>query len=148
MHTSAPCCPPGSCAFSRARVQVCEKQRNMDLAEALRDVNENRLSKFELALLLSKMIDDVTLEEVQFNFVEHFYSDWCAEEKHRLDHVPTEPADDADPAFLSRSTAPMDKATMTGEEGEYGGGSHLTTPRFLADDVEACMADEMLYLYP
>ena len=140
------------CSFAVSRAgthwQVCEKQRNMDLAEALRDVNENRLSKFELALLLSKMIDDVTLEEVQFNFVEHFYSDWCAEEKHRLDHVPTEAADDADPDFLSRSTAPMDKATMTGEEGEYGGGSHLTTPRFLADDVEACMADEMLYLYP
>jgi hypothetical protein len=41
------------------------------------------LSKFELALLISKMIDDVTLEEVQFNFVEHFYSDWCADDKYR-----------------------------------------------------------------
>lgn len=51
--------------------------------QALRDVNENRLSKFELALLISKMIDDVTLEEVQFNFVEHFYSDWCADDKYR-----------------------------------------------------------------
>ncbi len=27
---------------------VCEKLRNSDLAEALRDVNENRLSKFEV----------------------------------------------------------------------------------------------------
>eukprot|EP00960_Hanusia_phi_P010763 315888-Hanusia_phi.AAC.1 len=53
---------------------VCEKQRNSDLSESLRDVNENRLSKFELALLICKMIDDVTLEEVQFNFLEHFYS--------------------------------------------------------------------------
>ncbi len=58
--------------------QVDEKQRNQDLADAMRDVNENRLSKFELALLITKIIDDVTLEEVQFNFVEHFYSDWVA----------------------------------------------------------------------
>ena len=27
---------------------VCEKQRNLDLAEALRDLNENRLNKFEV----------------------------------------------------------------------------------------------------
>ena len=58
--------------------QVDETQRNQDVADAMRDVNENRLSKFELALLITKIIDDVTLEEVQFNFVEHFYSDWVA----------------------------------------------------------------------
>jgi len=118
---------------------VGEKQRNMDLAEALRDVNENRLSKFELALLISKMIDDVTLEEVQFNFVEHFYSDWCADDTYRLDHVATEVADDSDPAFLTRDpikSTPRDLAKSVGGAGAFFG----------AADVRE--DEELLFLYP
>ena len=43
------------------------------LEHALKDVNENRLSKFELALLMTKLIDVCTVEVVQYNFTEHFY---------------------------------------------------------------------------
>ena len=43
------------------------------LEHALKDVNENRLSKFELALLMTKLIDVCTVEDVQYNFTEHFY---------------------------------------------------------------------------
>jgi hypothetical protein len=78
------------------------------------------------------------------------HSHRCADEKYRLDHVPTESADDADPKFFSDkrrfSTSGSDKATMTGEGGWVGGGGG--SPRSLADDVEASeAADEMLYLY-
>ena len=41
--------------------------------ERTHEVNENRLSKFELALLMTKLIDVCTVEVVQYNFTEHFY---------------------------------------------------------------------------
>jgi hypothetical protein len=85
---------------------VCEKQRATDLAEALRDLNENRLSKFELALLLVKLVDDVTLEESHFNFVEHFYSNPDAQNRYRLDHVPLEPFLEGDPPNIRDSIRP------------------------------------------
>ena len=82
----------------------------------------------------------------------------CADARYRLDHVPTELADDADPKFLSDkrrfSTSSMDKGTMTREGGVVEGGSQPWSPRglmwpsSLADDVEESeAADEMLYLY-
>ena len=127
---------------------VCEKQRNMDLAESLRDVNENRLSKFELALLLCKLIDDVTLEEVQYNFVEHFYSDWRAQDTNRLDHVCTEEADDADPLHLNDNpeSSLVDDVSPRGASPR---GISLGAPRptsvLFGDETSA--SEEMLYLY-
>eukprot|EP00292_Cryptomonas_paramecium_P005945 CAMPEP_0113662762 /NCGR_PEP_ID=MMETSP0038_2-20120614/760_1 /TAXON_ID=2898 /ORGANISM="Cryptomonas paramecium" /LENGTH=390 /DNA_ID=CAMNT_0000577701 /DNA_START=8 /DNA_END=1178 /DNA_ORIENTATION=+ /assembly_acc=CAM_ASM_000170 len=44
------------------------------LSEAMRDMNENRLSKFELSLLMVKQMEMLLDEDVQFNFVEHFRS--------------------------------------------------------------------------
>ena len=41
----------------------------------MKDINENRLLKFELALGLVKVMEDFLEDDVQFNFVQHFYSD-------------------------------------------------------------------------
>jgi len=42
--------------------------------DALKDLNENRMSKFEVALYMVKIIEDFITDEVTFNFVEHFYT--------------------------------------------------------------------------
>ena len=42
--------------------------------QSLKDVNENRLSKFELALLLTKYSEIMLSADVQYNFVQHFYT--------------------------------------------------------------------------
>jgi len=38
----------------------------------VKDINENRLSKFEIALGIVKMIEDLVEDDVQYNFVQHF----------------------------------------------------------------------------
>jgi hypothetical protein len=45
------------------------------VADVCLDINENRLSKFELALTLTKLIETLTVEDSQYNFTQHFYSD-------------------------------------------------------------------------
>ena len=42
--------------------------------QSLKDVNENRLSKFELALLLTKYSEVMLTADVQYNFVQHLYT--------------------------------------------------------------------------
>jgi len=41
----------------------------------LKDINENRINKFEIALGLVKLMEDFLEKDVQFNFVQHFYND-------------------------------------------------------------------------
>lgn len=50
--------------------RMCLRQ----IYQSLKDVNENRLSKFELALLLTKYSEVMLTADVQYNFVQHFYS--------------------------------------------------------------------------
>jgi hypothetical protein len=45
------------------------------VSDVCMDINENRLSKFELALILTKVIETLTVEDSQYNFTQHFYSD-------------------------------------------------------------------------
>ena len=107
-------------------------------------------------------------QQVQYNFVEHFYSDWCAHERYRLDHVSTEAADDADPVFLSHnfrnsyntssSPSPRDFATRTASAEGGGapppasarGGSGMLRGSIFGGEPAASTDDdvESLYLYP
>ena len=41
---------------------------------SLEDLNENRLNKFEFALLVTKIMEDFLESDVQYNFVEHFHT--------------------------------------------------------------------------
>jgi hypothetical protein len=43
--------------------------------QALKDLNENRYSKFEFALYVQKLLEFFLTDDVAFNYVEHFYSD-------------------------------------------------------------------------
>jgi hypothetical protein len=45
-----------------------------NLSDALRDINEHRLSKFEFALLLVKIQEQLLEDDIQYNFVEHLYT--------------------------------------------------------------------------
>jgi hypothetical protein len=56
------------------RQMVDEKLRLRLHYHALNDLNENRLTKFEIALYLTKLCEDFLTRDVQYNFVEHFYS--------------------------------------------------------------------------
>jgi hypothetical protein len=42
--------------------------------QSLEDLNENRLDKFEVALLMTKVMEDFLDSDIQYNFVEHFRS--------------------------------------------------------------------------
>ena len=44
------------------------------IARPLEDLNENRLSKFEFALLITKIMEDFLSSDIQYNFVQHFRS--------------------------------------------------------------------------
>ena len=76
----------------------------------------------------------------------------CASEKYRLDQIPTEVADDADPKFLARTPlAAVDKATMTAAGGSAGGAATgAGGGAFFFADVDPSFheEDEMLYMYP
>jgi hypothetical protein len=41
----------------------------------MKDINENRLTKFEFALGVTKVLEDFLEDDVQYNYVQHFYSD-------------------------------------------------------------------------
>ena len=45
-----------------------------NLTDAFRDINEHRLSKFEFALLMVKIQEQLLEDDIQYNFVEHLYS--------------------------------------------------------------------------
>jgi hypothetical protein len=60
--------------FMLFREMVAEDVENRMLFDAMKDVSQNRLSKFELALLLTKITEDVVKEPAVCNFVEHFYT--------------------------------------------------------------------------
>jgi hypothetical protein len=42
--------------------------------QSLKDLNENRLSKFEFALYVQKLMEFFLTDDVAFNYVEHFYT--------------------------------------------------------------------------
>jgi len=44
------------------------------IQKPLMDLNENRLTKFEVALLMTKIMEDFLDADIQYNFVEHFRS--------------------------------------------------------------------------
>jgi len=45
-----------------------------NVCDGLKDINENKLSKFELALLITKISDVMLDDDIQYNFVEHLYT--------------------------------------------------------------------------
>lgn len=45
-----------------------------NLCDALKDVNEHRLTKFEFAYLMVKIQEQMLEDDIQYNFVEHLYS--------------------------------------------------------------------------
>ena len=51
---------------------VAEKIKQKYIASFLRDLNENRLSKFEIAVGLVKTIEDFIEDDVKFSWVQHF----------------------------------------------------------------------------
>ena len=51
---------------------LLEKEKQKFITSLFKDINENRLSKFELALGLVKCMEDFLEDDVQFNFVQHF----------------------------------------------------------------------------
>ncbi len=54
-------------------IMMLSQQQLKKIAGLLKDINENRLSKFELALGMTKIIEDFLEDSVQYNFVQHFY---------------------------------------------------------------------------
>jgi hypothetical protein len=42
--------------------------------QSLKDLNENRLSKFEFALYVQKLLEFFLTDDIAFNYVEHFYT--------------------------------------------------------------------------
>lgn len=46
----------------------------MDHYQALKDLNENRLTKFEFALYVFKLMEAFLTDDVSYNFAEHFYT--------------------------------------------------------------------------
>jgi hypothetical protein len=51
---------------------LVEKEKQKFITSLFKDINENRLHKFELALGITKCIEDFLEDDVQFNFVQHF----------------------------------------------------------------------------
>jgi hypothetical protein len=51
---------------------LVETEKQKFITSLFKDINENRLNKFELALGLTKCIEDFLEDDVQFNFVQHF----------------------------------------------------------------------------
>jgi hypothetical protein len=43
--------------------------------QSLKDLNENRFSKFEFALYVQKLLEFFLTDDIAFNYVEHFYSE-------------------------------------------------------------------------
>ena len=54
---------------------LLEKERQKFLTSLMKDMNENRLTKFEFALGITKMLEDFLEDDVQYNFVQHLYDD-------------------------------------------------------------------------
>lgn len=46
-----------------------------EICDGLADLNENRLTKFEFALLINKLSEALLDDDIQYNYVEHFYSE-------------------------------------------------------------------------
>jgi hypothetical protein len=51
---------------------LMELEKQKFITSLFKDINENRLNKFELALGLTKCMEDFLEDDVQFNFVQHF----------------------------------------------------------------------------
>ena len=60
--------------FSLFFKMVQEKVGLAAIAMPLKDLNENRLSKFEIALLWLKIMEDFLPDDIQYNWVHHFNS--------------------------------------------------------------------------
>ena len=53
---------------------MTERSQLLAIAEPLRDLNENRLSKFEASLLWVRIMEDFLQDDVQYNYVQLFNS--------------------------------------------------------------------------
>jgi hypothetical protein len=79
---------------------VGERMALHAVVQPLNDLNENRLSKFEAALLLSKMMEDFLLTDINFNFVQLFNSrkplmpEFDNDPQYDLGMLPVQPEDD------------------------------------------------------
>ena len=60
--------------FSLFFKMVQEKVGLASTVTPLKDLNENRLSKFEMALLLIKIMEDLLPDDIQYNWVQNFNS--------------------------------------------------------------------------
>lgn len=60
--------------LSLLRAMVHQSLELNDLCDVFSDVNENRLSKFETALLMKKVMERLLDTSIQYNFVQHFYT--------------------------------------------------------------------------
>jgi len=62
-------------AFNVVLQSLMEKEKQNFMTSFFKDLNENRMSKFEIALGLVKCMEDFLEDDVSFNFVQHFYGD-------------------------------------------------------------------------
>ena len=60
--------------FSLLRMLTQHTVLLSNVCDGLKDINENKLSKFELALLITKISDVMLDDDIQYNFVEHLYT--------------------------------------------------------------------------
>mmetsp|Transcript_32778 Transcript_32778/g.52760 ORF Transcript_32778/g.52760 Transcript_32778/m.52760 type:complete len:282 (+) Transcript_32778:1033-1878(+) len=54
---------------------LIEKEKLKFMTSFFKDLNENRMNKFEIALGLVKLLEDFLDEDVTYNFVQHLYGD-------------------------------------------------------------------------
>mmetsp|Transcript_22202 Transcript_22202/g.52558 ORF Transcript_22202/g.52558 Transcript_22202/m.52558 type:complete len:511 (+) Transcript_22202:48-1580(+) len=53
---------------------VTQSMQVEEICDCLKDINEHRLSKFEFALFVHKLQETMLDDDIQYNFVEHFYT--------------------------------------------------------------------------
>ena len=88
---------------------VNERQSLYSVAVPLNDLNENRLGKFEAALLLTKIMEDFLLTDINYNFVQLFNS-----------KKPLMPEFDTDPQY-SLDLLPVNEGDNGSIEGIFDG---------------------------
>jgi hypothetical protein len=53
---------------------VTQNIKLTEMCDVFTDLNENRLSKFETALVLKTVMERLLDTSIQYNFVQHFYT--------------------------------------------------------------------------
>ena len=98
-----------------------------NLCDALKDVNEHRLTKFEFAFLMVKIQEQLLEDDIQYNFVEHFYSgpqvplapqieplQHMVEDKNAIDHLMPDLPEDLAKEFGHDGKGDFDPAVYKG----------------------------------